>query len=64
MCSVNVSVGSSHPHSFIPTILVVKLLQMSQAVRGLFDQADIHVRICLVVPVSSAEFKRHFSALR
>lgn len=64
MCSVNVSVRSSYPHSFTHTVSVVKLLQMSGAVRGLFDQADIHVRMLLVVPVSSAEFKRHFSALK
>lgn len=64
LCSVNVSVGSSYPNSFSPTVSFVKPRQMSGAVRGPFDQADIHVRMLAVVPPSSAQFKRRFSARR
>lgn len=33
-------------------------------VRGLFDQVEVLIRISLVVPVSSCEAERSFSALR
>lgn len=33
-------------------------------VRGLFDQVEVLIRILLVVPVSSCEAERSFSALR
>lgn len=37
---------------------------MSVEVRGLFDQVEALVRLLLVIPVSSAEAERSFSALR
>ncbi len=37
---------------------------MPVEVRGLFDQVEVLVRILLVVPVSSCEAERSFSALR
>lgn len=33
-------------------------------VRGLFDQVEVRIRILMVVPVSSCEAERSFSALR
>ena len=37
---------------------------MLPEVRGLFDQVEVLVRLLLVVPTSSAEAERSYSALR
>ena len=40
------------------------LSKMSPEVRGLFVQVEILVRLLMVVPISSAEAERSFSAIR
>ena len=52
-----------HPCDNVSDVTCV-LLDMAPAVRNMFNQVEILTRLLLVVPASSAEAERIFSALR